>query len=143
MLDSMLRNQYARDCVQSPTRKSETEYWYQLDGTSTGVKATCIEDGEPDCKRERPSDGAYAATLKIGSYCADSPAAKETLAKVGLRTYETSLAATTMYTTASNQPSQRGYGDMIAVTLRKELGASHQTIKTLMRWTGASGILPN
>jgi hypothetical protein len=29
------------------------------------------------------------------------------------------------------------YRDMIAATLRKELGATHQAVKTLMRWTGA------
>jgi len=69
MLDSMVRWQYARDCVLSPTRKAEREYWFRIDGSPTGVKATCVERDETGCTT-RPEDGAYAATPEIGSFCA-------------------------------------------------------------------------
>lgn len=69
MLDSIVRWQYARDCVLSPTRKAEREYWFRIDGSPTGVKATCVDAGESDCVY-RPEDGAYAATPEIGAFCA-------------------------------------------------------------------------
>ena len=72
MLDSMVRWQYARDCVLSPTRKAEREYWFRIDGSPTGVKATCVERDETGCTY-RPDDGTYAATPEIGSFCATTP----------------------------------------------------------------------
>src|SRR5687768_15980855 len=66
MLDSIVRSQYARDCVLSPRGKAAQECWFRIDGAPTGVKANCVAQGDCLCG-DRPGDGAYAATLDIGS----------------------------------------------------------------------------
>jgi len=60
--DSYLRLLYRSMCIISPTRPppSEPEYWFDIDGNSTGVPAT----------EERPKDGAYITTAAIGDKCA-------------------------------------------------------------------------
>ncbi len=71
MFDSQLRMMYAQQCIVSPTRKVEQEFWFRQDGSPTGVKANCL--GANETCPDRPADAAYAATPEIGAFCAKTP----------------------------------------------------------------------
>jgi hypothetical protein len=58
-LDLHLRSLYQKDCIEHPTRKGPTEYWYTADGKPTGVPTS---DG-------RPEGAAYATTPEINERC--------------------------------------------------------------------------
>jgi hypothetical protein len=59
-LDTYLRLLYDSFCIKDPTPERPVTYWYRADGTSTGV---------PSSSANRPADGAYATTQRIGDYC--------------------------------------------------------------------------
>ena len=59
-LDTYLRLLYDSFCIKDPTPERPVTYWYRADGTSTGI---------PTTSANRPADGAYATTQRIGDYC--------------------------------------------------------------------------
>ncbi|MBS0540448.1 MAG: hypothetical protein JSR47_16910, partial [Proteobacteria bacterium] len=72
MLDSVLRANYARNCVVEPTRKPQEEYWFAEDGSPLGVRADFSPPGWDAAKNGayRPDNGAFITTPEIGAYCA-------------------------------------------------------------------------
>ncbi len=58
---------YMKQCMLHPLRTADTEYWYRIDGTPTGASAGASAG---DSAGDRPADGAYAATVEIGAFCA-------------------------------------------------------------------------